>query len=105
MQFISHVTLRWFGVERKSHADGVSACRDLEVEGVKQKGRSRKSWEECVRNDLTSLGLKRDWALDHVRWKGCMCGNCPINADENFQKISVAGKVSGNFHFSHFSHC
>jgi len=32
--------LRWFGhVERKSHDDGVSACRDLEVEGVKRKGR------------------------------------------------------------------
>ena len=73
--------LRWFGhVERKSHADGVSACRDLEVEGVKRKGRSRKSWEECVRNDLTSLGLKRDWALDHVRWRGCICGNRPTRA-------------------------
>ena len=73
--------LRWFGhVERKSHDDGVSACRDLEVEGVKRKGRSRKSWEECVRNDLTSLGLKRDWALDRVRWRGCICGNRPTRA-------------------------
>ena len=73
--------LRWFGhVERKSHDDGVSACRDLEVEGVKRKGRSRKSWEECVRNDLTLLGLKRDWALDRVRWRGCICGNRPTRA-------------------------
>ena len=35
--------------------DGMSACRDLEAEGVKRKGRSRKSWGECVRNDLTGL--------------------------------------------------
>jgi len=73
--------LRWFGhVERKSHDDWVSACRDLEVEGVKRKGRSRKSWGECVRNDLTSLGLKRDWALDRARWRGCICGNRPTRA-------------------------
>ncbi len=55
--------LRWFGhVERRSRDDWVSACKDLDVEGVKRKGRSRKSWKECARNDLTSLGLKRDWA-------------------------------------------
>ncbi len=50
---VRHGKLRWFGhVERKSHDDGVSACRDLEVEGVTRKGRHRKSWEECVRDDL-----------------------------------------------------
>ena len=68
--------LRWFGhLERKSPDDLVSACRDMEVDGVKRKGRSKKTWRECVRNDMVSLGLKRDWALDHVRWRGCICGN------------------------------
>ena len=65
--------LRWFGhLERKSPDDWVSACRDMEVDGVKRKGRSRKTWGECVRNDMVSLGLKRDWALDRVRWRGCI---------------------------------
>src|SRR5664279_2262353 len=59
--------LRWFGhLERKSPDDWVSACRDLEVGGAKRKGRSRKTWGECVRNDMDSLGLKRDWALDRA---------------------------------------
>src|SRR5664279_2665345 len=41
--------LRWFGhLERKSPDDWVSACRDMEVYGVKRKGRSRKTWGECV---------------------------------------------------------
>ena len=36
--------LRWFGhLERKSPDDWVSACRDLEVDGAKRKGRSRKT--------------------------------------------------------------
>jgi hypothetical protein len=35
---------RWFGhVERKSYDDGLFVCRDLEVEGVKRKGRSKLS--------------------------------------------------------------
>ena len=41
--------LRWFGhLERKHPDDWVSACRDLEVDGVKRKVRSRKTWGECV---------------------------------------------------------
>src|SRR5664279_3777451 len=67
--------LRWFGhLERKSPDDWVAGCRDLEVDGVKRKGRSRKTWGECVRNDMVSLGLKRDWAPDRVRWRVCICG-------------------------------
>ena len=39
--FASRGRLSWFGhVERKSHDDGVSACRDLEVEGVENRGKS-----------------------------------------------------------------
>mgnify|MGYP006376082139 FL=1 len=73
--------LRWFGhLERKSQDDWVSACRDLEVKGVNRKGRCRKTWGECVRNDLALLGLRRDWARDRVRWRGCICGNRPTRA-------------------------
>jgi hypothetical protein len=35
--------LGWFGhVERKDRSDWVSACRELEVEGVTGRGRGRK---------------------------------------------------------------
>ena len=39
--------LRWFGhVERKDKEDWVSACRDMKVEGSKDRGRGRKTWME-----------------------------------------------------------
>jgi hypothetical protein len=40
---VRHGRLRWFGpVERKGRSDWVSACRELEVEGVRAKERDRK---------------------------------------------------------------
>ena len=66
--------LRWFGhLERKKADDWVSACRNIEVLAVKWKERSKKTWEECVRNDMILLGLKREWAQDRVRWKDLIC--------------------------------
>ena len=45
--------LRWFGhVERKSEDDSVSACRNVVVAGVRCAGRGRKTWNECVKDDM-----------------------------------------------------
>ena len=45
--------LRWFGhLERKSVDDWVSSCRRLVVEGTRGQGRSRKTWEQCVKDDI-----------------------------------------------------
>ena len=56
--------LRWFGhLERKSVDDWVSACRGLVVEGTRGQGRSRKTWEQCVRDDMKLLGLHPEWAV------------------------------------------
>jgi len=50
--------LRWFGhVEIKDSDDWVSACRSFEVNGVRYRGRGRKTWDECVKKDLVELGL------------------------------------------------
>ena len=50
--------LRWFGhLERKSVDDWVSACRGLVVEGTRGRGRCRKTWEQCVRDDMKLSGL------------------------------------------------
>ena len=39
--------LRWFGhLELRSVDDWVSACRKVEVEGERCKGRNRMTWEE-----------------------------------------------------------
>ena len=51
--------LRWFGhIERKSADNWVSKCRQLEVEGLRGRGRSRKTWMECVDDDMGRLNLR-----------------------------------------------
>src|SRR5664279_1236049 len=41
--------LRWFGhVERKGTDDWVSACRNIEVDGKRGRGRGRKTWKESL---------------------------------------------------------
>ena len=55
--------LRWFGhVERKSGDDWVSACSNV-VAGVRSVGRGRKTWRECVRDDMDELGLHPGWVV------------------------------------------
>ena len=45
--------LRWFGhVERKQEDDWVSACRNLVVEGNRGRVRDKKTWMECVNDDM-----------------------------------------------------
>ena len=67
--------LRWFGhLERKSVDDWVSACRGLVVEGTRGRGRSRKTWEQCVRDDMKLLGLHPEWAVFRDMWRGLDLG-------------------------------
>jgi len=50
--------LRWFGhVERNDDNDWVKRCITWEIEGIRQRGRPTKTWWDCVKNDMESLGL------------------------------------------------
>ena len=45
--------LRWFRhVERKDDNDWVECCITWEVEGIRQRGRPKKTWWDCVKNDM-----------------------------------------------------
>ena len=60
--------LRWFGhLERESVDDWVSDCRKMEVAGVRCRGRNRKTWNECVEDDMKELGLHAEWAVFTVQ--------------------------------------
>jgi len=73
--------LRWFGhLERKDSTDWTSACRNISVIGSKGRGRGKKTWDECVRQDLTILGLKKEWAQDRTKWRGLIGGKRPTCA-------------------------
>jgi len=56
-------------VERKDSDDCVSAGRRFEVNGVRDKGRGKKTWDECEKKDLVEFGLHGEWALERVRWR------------------------------------
>ena len=67
--------LRWFGhVERKNGDDWVSACRKVVVAGVRCVGRGRKTWYECVKDDMKELGLHAEWAVFRDMWRGLISG-------------------------------
>ena len=54
--------MRWFGhLKRKRRDDWVSASRN--VEEVGEKSRGRKTWRECVNDNMELLGLQPEWAL------------------------------------------
>src|SRR5450432_185777 len=70
--------LRWFGhVERKESDDWVSACSELQVEGTRPIGRGRKTWSQCVADDMKELGLIREDAQERTMWRGLISGNRP----------------------------
>jgi hypothetical protein len=66
-------------VERKSQFDWVRMCRDLVVEGTRRKGRGRKTWQECVKEDMKRMGLRCD-AQDRTMWRNGVFGTRPTRA-------------------------
>src|SRR5664279_5384871 len=81
--------LRWFGyVERKDTYDWVSACRNIEVEGKRGRGRGRKTWKECVTNDMKKLKLKKEDAQDRAVWRGGILGNRSTRASADKRTLN-----------------
>jgi len=61
-------------VERKSREDWVKMCRDLVVKGARSKHRGKKTWHECVNEDLKQTGLTKCDAQDRTVWKNGVLG-------------------------------
>ena len=62
--------LRWFGhVERKDDNDWVKRCIMWEVGGIRQRGHPKKTWWDCVKNDMESLGLSQKDAQSRTKWR------------------------------------
>jgi len=57
--------LQWYGyVLRKEDNDWVKKCMEYEVEGVRPRGRPKKTWREIVEKDCQVHGLNREDAID-----------------------------------------
>ena len=67
--------LRWFGhVEPKSGDFWVLVCRNVVVVGVRWAGRGRKTWRECVKDDMDELGLHSEWVVFRDMWRSLISG-------------------------------
>ena len=42
---------------------GCPACRNVVVAGVRCADRGRKTWRECVKDDMDELGLHSEWVV------------------------------------------
>ena len=54
--------------------DWVSACRNAVVAGARGAGRGRKTWYDCVKDDMKELGLHAEWAVFRDMWRGFISG-------------------------------
>ena len=48
--------------------------RGLVVKGTRGRGWSRKTWEQCVRDDMKLLGLHPEWAVFRDMWRDLIWG-------------------------------
>ena len=62
-------------MERKNDDDWVKACQRLEVAGGRVRGRSKKTWRECVAEDMRVLGLEQSDVQDRLKWRKGIMGN------------------------------
>ena len=45
-------------------------CRPVElVAGMRRVGRGRKTWRECVKDDMDELGFHPEWAVFRDMWR------------------------------------
>ena len=56
-------------MERKDDNDWVKRYITWEVEGIRQRGRPIKTWLDCVKNDMESLGLSQLNAQFKDKWR------------------------------------
>ena len=81
--------LRWFGhVERKDADNWVSACRNMAVSGERGRGRGRKTWKECVADDMRQLRLRQEDAQDRAVWRNGILGNRPTRASAEIRTLN-----------------
>jgi len=62
--------MSWFGhVEHKDNINWVKRCTTLEVEGIRQRGRPNKTWWDCVKDDMKSIGLSEKDTQLRNNWR------------------------------------
>lgn len=70
--------LQWFGHVRRENDEGVLRCvENMNIPGKRQVGRPKKTWKDCVQNDLNTLGIDQRDVFDRKRWRQLINGPTP----------------------------
>ena len=67
---VREVRLRWHGhVEKEDATEPVWSIMEMEIKGNRGRGRPKKRWMDCIKEDLTVKKLTTDMARDRKMWK------------------------------------
>ena len=71
--------LRWYGhlLRRDEHHVGRQML-DMEIWGRRKKGRPRKRWRDCVREDMIWKGIDENEAQNENQWRRLINNGDPI---------------------------
>ena len=70
IEMISVRRLRWYGhVARSPSTAELGRVFGMEVEGRRPRGRPKKTWMNCVEQDLAKIRALKEDALDRQRWE------------------------------------
>ena len=73
--------LRWYGHDERMDDDNwVKRCRSIIVDGKRERGRPRKTWEQVVEADMKEKNLSRTNAQDRVTWRRKIATNSLTHA-------------------------
>ena len=71
--------LRWYGHLMRRDEDHVARhTMEMEIEGRRKRGRPRKRWRDCVKDDLQLKGISEEEAQNRNQWRRLIHNGDPI---------------------------
>ena len=58
----------WFGHVFRRESDPLARIREFEAPGRRPRGRPKKRWKDCIRDDLAAARVQEDAAGDRAGW-------------------------------------
>jgi len=70
MDVLKRNRLRWYGhVRRRDNDHVLSKAAKMEVEGVRPRGRLKKTWKQCVEQDMRERNNGEENTHNRKEWK------------------------------------